>query len=181
MNMARTSKRTQIVQTASHIVLAEGVSSLTLDAVAEKAGISKGGLLYHFPTKDALITGMIDTYIADFERRLDELLQAQPPGRGRWLRAYVQATFRESLMEPSVVTAGLAALANNPLLLESLNAAYDRWKALALADGVDADLVMVVLLATEGAWYSRLLGLTLVDEAVQQQMEVTLLRLIDGA
>ena len=36
-----------------------GAGKLTLDAVAERAGLSKGGLLYNFPTKDALLQAMI--------------------------------------------------------------------------------------------------------------------------
>ena len=33
----------------------EGVVKLTLEAVAQRAGVSKGGLLYHYPSKEALI------------------------------------------------------------------------------------------------------------------------------
>ena len=37
----------------------KGVAKLTLEAVAKEAGVSKGGLLYHFSNKEALIEGMI--------------------------------------------------------------------------------------------------------------------------
>ncbi len=55
------------------IVHEEGVEKLTLEAVAKKAGISKGGLLYHFPTKDELILGMVEqlssNFVAEFHKR----------------------------------------------------------------------------------------------------------------
>jgi AcrR family transcriptional regulator len=48
-------------------VVEEGVSGMTLEAVAREAGVSKGGLLYHFPSKEALIGGMIGRLIDRFE------------------------------------------------------------------------------------------------------------------
>ena len=40
--------------------LTSGAVHLTLDAVAERAGVSKGGLLYHFPSKESLLQAMVD-------------------------------------------------------------------------------------------------------------------------
>jgi AcrR family transcriptional regulator len=48
----------------AQVVQARGAGSLTLEAVADVAGVSKGGLLYHFPTKDALIDGMVADALA---------------------------------------------------------------------------------------------------------------------
>jgi AcrR family transcriptional regulator len=68
-------------------VVEEGVSGMTLEAVAREAGISKGGLLYHFPSKVALIGGMIGRLIEDFEDALGrELGRAKGGGSGRWSR-----------------------------------------------------------------------------------------------
>jgi hypothetical protein len=41
----------RILDAAERVVLRDGVTHLTLDAVAAETGISKGGLLYHFPSK----------------------------------------------------------------------------------------------------------------------------------
>ena len=49
--MPRTSKRIQLLEAAAAIVNEQGSEYLTLDAVAHKAGVSKGGLLYHFKNK----------------------------------------------------------------------------------------------------------------------------------
>ncbi|MEN9308893.1 MAG: hypothetical protein RL173_2825, partial [Fibrobacterota bacterium] len=50
--------RDHILQATATLVLAEGPSALTLEAAAKASGISKGGLLYHFPSKEALILGL---------------------------------------------------------------------------------------------------------------------------
>ena len=74
---------------------------MTLDAVAAAAGVSKGGLLHHFPTKDALIHGMLDLLIAMYVDRQNLLLTREAPGvPGRWLRAYIDMTFVDEEEDP---------------------------------------------------------------------------------
>ncbi|MBQ0819063.1 helix-turn-helix transcriptional regulator, partial [Microvirga sp. HBU67558] len=55
----RKSSRERILDAAAELVSEIGSGRLTLDTVAERAGLSKGGLLYNFPTKDALLQGMV--------------------------------------------------------------------------------------------------------------------------
>ena len=42
------------------LLIEHGAAAITLDAVSAAAGVSKGGLLYHFASKDALATGLLD-------------------------------------------------------------------------------------------------------------------------
>ena len=56
--MARTDTKTAILEAAGRVVLARSVAGLTLEAVAAETKLSKGGLLYHFATKEALLAAM---------------------------------------------------------------------------------------------------------------------------
>ena len=47
--------REKLLTAFEHLVLSEGERAATLDAVAARAGVSKGGLLYHFPHRQALV------------------------------------------------------------------------------------------------------------------------------
>ncbi|MFJ9685898.1 TetR/AcrR family transcriptional regulator [Streptomyces bacillaris] len=60
----RTSKRTQILEAAARVVEREGVKSVTFDSVAAEAGLTKGGLLYHFASRDDLVRA-IHQHLAD--------------------------------------------------------------------------------------------------------------------
>jgi AcrR family transcriptional regulator len=51
----RQSNRTKILEAAVDIVQREGITGVTLESVAAEAGLTKGGLMYHFPTRDALL------------------------------------------------------------------------------------------------------------------------------
>ena len=48
----------RILDAAEELVCSRGIAGFTLDGVAQAAGVSKGGLLYHFRSKDSLIAGM---------------------------------------------------------------------------------------------------------------------------
>jgi AcrR family transcriptional regulator len=50
-------QRERILDELETLLIDEGAGVLTMDRVAEAAGLSKGGLIYHFPTKEALLAG----------------------------------------------------------------------------------------------------------------------------
>jgi AcrR family transcriptional regulator len=52
--------RTRIIEAASKLYYGEGIRSVSVDAVAEKAGVTKRTLYYHFKSKDDLIAAYLD-------------------------------------------------------------------------------------------------------------------------
>lgn len=62
--------RDRILDAAQDLICAGGVGGFTLEAVARLADISKGGLLYHFSTKDLLISGLHQRLAEHLEGRL---------------------------------------------------------------------------------------------------------------
>lgn len=69
----KTSGKTKelILVVAREIAAEKGVGQLTLEAVADRAGISKGGLLYHFPGKKELIIALMDSYVSHLSAELE--------------------------------------------------------------------------------------------------------------
>src|SRR5687767_9360847 len=73
--------RDKILEAAAELVGDVGARRLTLDAVAERAGLSKGGLLYNFPSKDALLQGMVERLIGELRAEKEarkQKLQGSP-------------------------------------------------------------------------------------------------------
>lgn len=54
----RPSNRTQVLDAAISLAQRDGVTAVTLDSVASEAGLTKGGLMYHFPSRTALLQGV---------------------------------------------------------------------------------------------------------------------------
>src|SRR5690348_9541256 len=139
--MADKGTRERILTAANALVRREGVARLTLDGAAVEAGLSKGGVLYYFRSKDELIAGMIEQLLHGFERELERAmtreLTRQPPA-GRWVRAYIHAAAKSPTpMEAETVSELLAAVATNPALLEPMREAYTVWEERAERDGLE--------------------------------------------
>jgi AcrR family transcriptional regulator len=171
--------RRAILEAANQLVLSRGVANLTLEAVARQAGVSKGGLLYHFPSKESLVEGMIDYLLGCLAADIDRaaVQESGAAGPGRWLRAYISATFSPSLPAPDIGAGMLAAVASNPELLAPLRARYDEWQRQAERDGIDPALATVVRLAADGLWLANLLGMALPTGALRARVREALIEL----
>lgn len=160
------------------MIAQEGVQSFTLEAVAAHAGVSKGGLLYHFPSKEALITGMIDHYIEQFEQRLATYLPGSDADPKAWMRAYVLASLQPPPDEFDISAGLMAAIAINPDLLVPLRQRYQHWQA-ALDRFPDEQVILLVRFAIDGWWISSMFNLAPPSEAGRSALKASLLALIE--
>lgn len=55
----RDQSREEILEAARRVLLRSGIGAMTLDAVASEVGMSKTGLYYYFPSKDALVFELV--------------------------------------------------------------------------------------------------------------------------
>jgi AcrR family transcriptional regulator len=151
--------RALLFHAASRIIAAQGMGRLTLDEVAKQAGVSKGGLLYHFPSKEALIEGLIHELIEQFDGQIEHEIAADtdPDARGRYTRAYVRASFRDDPNDLSLYTGLAAALDANPALLGRFHSISGRWRARLLADGIAPEVALGAALAADGLVFNELL------------------------
>ncbi|MBN6053460.1 TetR family transcriptional regulator [Nonomuraea sp. RK-328] len=139
-------RRDELLDAAEDLLCDQGSAAITLSAVAERAGVSKGGLLYHFNTKEALIKGMVERLIDEF----DQLLAAQPGDTytERYLMATLAAVRSGRLRRWAVVTGA----SGNLFLLAPLREAMARWHREGLGEEPDPLGSQVVRLACEGLW-----------------------------
>src|SRR4029450_10379480 len=68
---ASTPVRDRILEAAERVVGDIGAGRMTLDVVAQAAGVSKGGLLYHFPSKESLLGALAQRYVQSMEQRIE--------------------------------------------------------------------------------------------------------------
>jgi AcrR family transcriptional regulator len=156
--MATHSTCTRLLTAAAQVVSRDGAADLTLEAVAREAGVSKGGLLYHFPSKAALVLGLVAQAIEEVDTYLSAAI-AIDPTPGAFTRAYVRVTMVEDDAGEGLAAALMATAASDPRLLQPLREAYDRWNVALRADGLPAGRALVVRLAADGWWLSHLTGL----------------------
>ncbi len=184
MHARRVSSREAILDAAAAVVLAHGAAHLTLDAVAERAKVSKGGLLYNFPNKEALLQAMIDRQMRRIEASRLQAMEALPPQPGRELKACVLMAADTQLHgERSLGCATLAATANNPQALEPIRASHRRrldWITEANeAAGLPFARSAVIALAVDGLCLLEILQLSPFDPVQRQRIISDLLQLVD--
>ena len=153
--MPRGDTRARLLDAAAAVVRQDGAQALTLDAVAAQAGVSKGGLLYHFRSKHELLEAMVTEWIDHFEREI--AIAAEEEG-GSFARGYVKACDPTGWAEAERASEFglLAALIAEPDVLAKARKRYEAWQEQLSGQDVD---VTVARLAAEGLWIVDLLGL----------------------
>lgn len=68
--------RDRILDAAHELVLAQGFSATTVDAVLEAAGASKGAFFHHFPSKRALGQALVERYAEGDRAVLEQFMLA---------------------------------------------------------------------------------------------------------
>jgi AcrR family transcriptional regulator len=178
--MGTQTTRQQIIHAAFALIRSKGVARLTIEAVAQEARLSKGGVLYHFRSKEALISAMVASLVErvndDIETARGQEPEDERDAPGGWLRAYIRASIGLAEGDEDT-TALLAAVANDPHLLEPLQLQYARWQEQAESDGVDPALATAIRLALDGLWMADLFGLAPPTGALREQVFAALERL----
>jgi len=164
--------REPLLRAAATVVAERGYSALTLDAVGAATGVSKGGVLYHFPTKEALVAALLEELTTGFDADQTAAHAADPIAPGAWTRAYVTASFGPPQDEPAQVAAValLAAVAYDPSLLEPLQARYSNWAKRLDNDGLPGVDAHVVRLAADGLWAADLFDLAPPDPELRARI-----------
>lgn len=172
------SLRRQLLESAYCVLTREGSSGLTLDAVAAEAGVSKGGVLYHFRSKAALFEAMLQDVVSEMEMDIERFLKDEPPGPGRFLRAYILSSSREICEEEAQTgSAILALIASDPAWGRVYWPAVERWRARATDDGLDPALALALMAAADGLSIWDALGIGEPRRQVRREATEHLLRL----
>jgi AcrR family transcriptional regulator len=156
--------RDGMLNAAEEVVLRDGIGRLTLDAVAKEADLSKGGLMHHFPTKDALIDAMVRRKVDAWRTEYEAAIARQPAGPGRVLRALVELCLADTDpagdAECRRCFVMVAALVHDARHVVALREVHRDLAARVEKDGLPPGFGEAVHLAMSGLWFDRMFGLT---------------------
>ncbi len=154
----RHNQKQVVLDAAARVVEETGAGHLTIDAVAQEAGLSKGGVLYHFPNKRALLEGMLSALIDGIDGRARAHVKTSSEAVNI-LRAMIRTESGQSDTERAMSRAILAAAAENPDLLaparDYFGNVFDELRATSTALGQSS----VAFLAFQGLVFLQMLDL----------------------
>lgn len=130
--------------------------ALSLDRVADRAGVSKGGLLYHFNTKEAMMAALMQSAIEEHEQMIAERVK----GGERYTDAVIDACVDKCGPGSNLMAGFVAAVATDRRAQELIRERKRGWQEALVQDGVPKDKALVLSLALDGLFIGQSLGIT---------------------
>lgn len=147
------SARDRILDTFELILTSEGERAATLDAVAARAGVSKGGLLYHFPSREALTAGLVQRADELAAQYLELLRTAEEGPTAAYIRtsADIGTPFDHTFIALSKLGGD-----QHPDAVSALRRAQRDWIALLTDEVGDEATARAIVLMGDGLYYNAL-------------------------
>ncbi|WP_431220893.1 helix-turn-helix domain-containing protein [Leifsonia xyli] len=148
------SARDRILDAFEELLAEQSERAATLDAVAARAGVSKGGLLYHFASKEALVGGLLSRFGTLVALDVQEMRTADAGPVDYFLRTSIPT---DSRFERALVAVARLAQAADTRARDALGDAQRVW-LLALEHAVGDPLAArMVMLIGDGMYYNTAL------------------------
>lgn len=169
----RPSNRDKILDAAVRVVNRDGLIGVTFDSVAAEAGVTRGGMMYHFPARDALILAIHEHLAAQWEASLESLAGKSKSAATAKERAIAYARTSSQSANRAELVAILHS-AESPATAAPWDAVIDGWGSPPPNDPEDSQALaaFIARLAADGLWvYESLSGKKLSDPLRQSIVE----------
>ena len=172
--------RELILQAAENIVARRGPAHLTLETAAHEAKVSKGGLFYHFRSKEALLEAMIlrsTELLLREQMKVEESLNGERNGK---MKANIIGTLRHLEGQRPVLTAVIAAIASDPKLVEPMrNSIRREFQDLSNGLTLQTEDIAILFLASQGLLLLELLNLSFLTPGQIRKVAQRMLRMVE--
>ncbi|WP_113486672.1 TetR/AcrR family transcriptional regulator [Rhizobium cremeum] len=149
-------RRALLDQTAA-LAVEGGPAAITIQAVADRAGVTKGGLLHHFASKQALVEAVFADLLEKLDQEIGLYMAEDGEMRGRFTRAYIRASFADRKLGSS---SPWVALSVSMISEPGLRRLWSQWlerKLAAHRPTDDGPMFEIARFAADGVWLADLL------------------------
>jgi AcrR family transcriptional regulator len=175
--------RERILEAAERVVGDVGAARMTLEGVAQAAGVSKGGLLYHFPTKEALLGALAKRYVEGMIDCVEQAKTGTDEAGSRDLRACIVGILdpQQRAKVRGMGAALFAAAANDLTLLEVIRERIAHFMRQLEDSNVDFARAAIVTLAIDGLIMRESLRISSFTDEQRERVVQQLLQIADEA
>ncbi|MGV0743545.1 TetR/AcrR family transcriptional regulator [Mycolicibacterium sp. XJ870] len=147
------SSRDRILDAYEDLLAVEGERFATLDSVAARAGVSKGGLLYHFPSKDRLAEALCDRLVA---LAAEDVQQMRTAAEGP-ARHYVRTShYAGTPLDRALLAVARLQQAGDTQARAVIESVSGEWLSVLHGALGDLDVARAVKLIGDGLYYNAL-------------------------
>jgi AcrR family transcriptional regulator len=145
--------RRALIEHAARLAVEQGLAAVTVQAVSDATGVTKGGFMHHFPSKQALVSAVFEELVEIIDRDIEARIATDGESYGVFTRAYLVSVFDVGLDADGGPWASL-----------SMSWLTDPDLRLARHRDTDGDVQLaIVRLAADGLWVSDLAGIPFGD------------------
>lgn len=146
--------RDRVLDAFEALLIEQGERAATLDAVARAAGVSKGGLLYHFPSKDALVDGLV---VRLDERLAEDIDRIRTSDEGV-VPYLIRTSFAaDTPFDRTILAVSRVAQGNDERASAGLARIHDSWNAVVTEAVGDPLIARAIVLMSDGLYYNSAL------------------------
>jgi AcrR family transcriptional regulator len=169
--------RRALLDSAGEVIRMRGLNA-SLDDIARHAGVSKGGLIYHFASKEELLLELARNLLARFRAEVDKRLDPADQAPGRFTRAYIRALLAPAADEVALrrEIALISQLNTLPAVASLVAADTAQLNAELEADGLPQDVLTLVTAAADGVSSAPMWGASS-DAPEYRELELRLIQL----
>ena len=137
------------------ILVEDGARAATLDAAARAAGVSKGGLLYHFASKDALESALIERLRLLVGADIATIETAPEGAVAHFVRTSVM---EDDDLDRAIIATSRLAQNGHAGAIAALREMRESWEAVLRPHTKDAAALDLVMLVSDGLYFNNALG-----------------------
>lgn len=171
--------REEILKAANRVLNRGGLASVTIEAIAVEAGVTKGGVFYYFPNKKELLIAAIDWHEELVYRRRREILAESPGTENHLVRATTQALLDYLDISRDSTHSGIGIM-GDPDLRRIFTRMKKRFYDDLTATGADRVQVAMLIYLLDGAWMNNLFSSEIVTGEIRRNTFNLILELADA-
>ncbi|MGA7147524.1 MAG: TetR/AcrR family transcriptional regulator [Microbacterium sp.] len=147
--------RDKVLDAFEAILIGDGERSATIEATARAAGVSKGGLLYHFASKDALESAVVERLHALVADDVTAMAASPDGPIAYFIRTSVM---EDGPLDRAILATSRLAQGGNAAARDALRGIREQWGD-ALRDHTrDAAALDLVMLVSDGLYFNNALA-----------------------
>ncbi|MFT4052533.1 MAG: TetR/AcrR family transcriptional regulator [Microbacterium sp.] len=146
--------RESVLDAFERLLVDESERAATMDATARVAGVSKGGLLYHFASKDALESGLIERLGALVDADIAAMTSAPEGPIAYFLRS---SAMDDDPLDRVIIAVSRLAQGGNQAASGMLRDIRERWASALRPHTKDAAALDLVMLVADGLYFNNAL------------------------
>lgn len=171
--------RESVLDAFEAALIDEGARGATMDAVAAAAGVSKGGLLYHYATKEALEAALIERMRRLVDADVEDMLRSPDGIVSAFVRTSVQS---DTPLDRAMVATSRLAQTGHDAASVALRDVRRVWEDALRPHTRDASALQLVLLVSDGLYFNSALATTGVPGPIPQGADLdALIALVERA